>query len=167
MYLKLYRESDYADVLFKPDHVERAYSARNVLNESVDESLNLNVRRSSDAYSYYVEMVRDPSTMFELTKYGKSFGYIETPNLPTAAATNMYADQSGTSSTSYCYRVKSNDVNVWQADDYVHAFMTDRTSRSEETVQIFTTDSDYDSNTNAYEYTVRRGTSMIYDSYKI
>ena len=27
-------------------------------------------------------MVPDPSTMFELTRHGQTFGYIETPNMP-------------------------------------------------------------------------------------
>ena len=44
VYLRLYRESDYNDELFKADNIDKVYSARNVLNENfkdtTDESLN-------------------------------------------------------------------------------------------------------------------------------
>jgi hypothetical protein len=84
VYLRLYRASDYQDTLFKTDNIDKAYSARNVLNEELNkdlnEAVNLNIHATNDKYSYYVEMVDDPSTMFELTKYGKTYGYVEVPN---------------------------------------------------------------------------------------
>ena len=63
VYLRLYRESDYHDVLF--NKVDRTKQA---LNEAV----NLSIHNTNDNYSYYVEMVPDPSTMFELTRHGQT-----------------------------------------------------------------------------------------------
>lgn len=142
---------------------------RNTLNEELNEAVNLNIHKTSDPYSYYIEMVPDPCTMYELTKYGKTYGYIETPNAPSTYLSNEYFISTDPTSSNnvYNYRMKSGDVNVWQADDYVHAFLSDTVTRFPETIDIFTTDEDYQNNTNAYGYTVRRGKSLIYDSYKI
>lgn len=173
VYLRLYRESDYKDELFHAKNMQNAYSARNVLNESakseMNESLNLHMSRQDDPYSYYVEMVADPSTMFELTKYGRTYGYIEVPNGKTplgftAALTQGTTDMSGGQQPIYNYRMRSNDVNIYQADDFVHACLEDNYSRFPETVDIFLTD---DVDSTAQSYSVRRGKSMLYDSYKI
>jgi len=70
VYLRLYRESEYQDALF---HTEN--------RQKLNEAINLSIHSADDNYSYYVEMVPDPSTMFELTRRGQTFGYIETPNM--------------------------------------------------------------------------------------
>ena len=93
VYLRLYRESDYADPIFKRDIAEQKRTALNEnLNEfdlfteepnqaeQLTEAVNLHIHPEKDMYSYYVEMIPDPGTMFELTKFGQTFGYIEVPN---------------------------------------------------------------------------------------
>ena len=173
VYLRLYRESDYADTLFTPDSVDRAYSAKSTLNEALteldkaepeklEEAVHLNVRSIADPYSYYVELVDDPGTMFELTKFGKTYGYIEVPNNEsTLDATTAF---SGTSmSGTYNFRMKSADVNVFQADDFVHACLEDNFTRFPETVDLFIDEE----GTKKQSYSVRRGKSLLYDSYKI
>lgn len=169
VYLRLYRESDYKDPLFKKDTVDMANSFRKPLNEStekLEESVNLSIHKASDPYSYYLEMIPDPGTMFELTKYGKTYGYIETPNeeMNMSYLSTFIGNQNGTFSN---YRMKSNDVNVYQADDFVHACLDDNYSRFPEKVDIFLTDADYKAGTNGQSYSVRRGKSLLYDSYKI
>ena len=172
VYLRLYRESDYADELFKPDNINNAYSARNVLNESfenkeeekekLDEAVYLKMHSKADPYSYYVEMVDDPGTMFELTKFGKTYGYIEVPNEEnTLDMTSTYMGNSVTGT--FNYSLKSADVNVYQADDFVHACLEDNFTRFPETVSLFATEDAK----NAHSYSVRRGKSLLYDSYKI
>lgn len=173
VYLKLFRESDYKDLLFKKDNVDNAYSAHTRLNESkiqeskqVNENVNLNIHTISDPYSYYVEMVADPGTMFELTKFGKTYGYIETPN--DRKGLDYLDSYIGSNTLNFNgYKMKSNDVNIYQADDYVHACLEDNFTRYPETVDIFMTDADYNNSTNSQSYTVRRGKSMLLDSYKI
>lgn len=169
-YLRLYRDSDYEDKFFNKANVDKAFSARNVLTEEakkkMQENVTLNVHRASDPYSYYVEMVADPGTMFELTKCGTTYGYIETPN--TESAFDVAAISSGVNNTVYAnYKMKSNDVNVYQADDFVHACLDDNYDRYPEHVDLFTTNKDYKSGKNGSSYSVRRGKSMLIDNYKV
>ena len=179
VYLRLYRESDYEDKLFKKDHILNGPETyfRSSLHEELEkqrleERVLLNIHKQSDKYSYYIEMVPDPSTMFELVKYGKTYGYIEVPNVTdqyTQLPSNMFTDMNSNSSTqlsTYGYRLKSNDVNVFQADDFVHAYLAENNTRFPEQISIFTTDEDYDANTNALTYQVNSGKSLLYDSYK-
>ena len=173
VYLRLYRESDYHDVLF--NKVDRTKQA---LNEAV----NLSIHNTNDNYSYYVEMVPDPSTMFELTRHGQTFGYIETPNKPNNFDTTSYVGgttgmMSGNSNGAYAFAYKTSDVNIYQADDFVHAALEDNISRFPETVDLFyeTLEDTEDlkrkrgsnTGTGSQSYTVRRGKSLLYDSYKI
>lgn len=167
VYLRLYRESDYQDALFKPANIDKAFSARNVLNEDLQESVNLNIRAANDQYSYYVEMVDDPSTMFELTKFGKTYGYVEVPNVEASLGMSDTYAGIGTGINSFNFRMKSADVNVWQADDFVHACLEDNFTRYPETVELFLNENDYKNNTHSQSYSVRRGKSLLYDSYKI
>lgn len=178
LYLRCFRESDYADPLFKRDKIEKAYSARNVLNEDylkdkaeqLAEDIRLNLHSASDHYSYYVEAIADPSTMFELTKHGISYGYIETPNSETGFNFLDNITMAGaTTSTVANYKMKTNDINIYQADDVVHAYLADNYSRFPETVTIFQEEADYEANNveKSTSYKVRRGKSMLYDSYKI
>ena len=173
VYLRLYRESDYHDVLF--NKVDRTKQA---LNEAV----NLSIHSTNDNYSYYIEMVPDPSTMFELTRHGQTFGYIETPNKPNNFDTTSYVGgttgmMSGNSNGAYTFAYKTSDVNIYQADDFVHAALEDNISRFPETVDLFyeTLEDTKDikrktgsnTGTGSQSYTVRRGKSLLYDSYKI
>lgn len=175
VYLKLFRNSDYEDELFDKTKVDKAFSARNILNENLnktdlDESVNLNIHYADDAYSYYVEMVPNPGTMFELTRYGKTYGYVETPDMDDINRfdfTTINNMANGQNAPITNYRMKSNDVNVYQADDYVHAFLADGESRYPEKVDLFYTEDDYKNKVNSHAFSVKRGKSMLYDSYKI
>ena len=179
VYLRLYRESDYNDDIFNAKNIAKAYSARNVLNEDLnkflnepadklDEALNLSIHNANDHYSFYVEMVADPGTMFELTRFGKTYGYIETPNQ------NINDDLSGSgvfgdtqNAGTFSYRMKSNDVNVYQADDFVHAYLDDNFTRFPEQVELFRDEKAMEEGKNSHIYNVRRGKSLLFDSYKI
>lgn len=180
LYLKLYRESDYEDEIFKKDSVENVYTAQRRLNEALadqktselNEAVNLNIHATNDPYSYYVEAVADPGTMFELYKYGRTYGYIETPNDPInylfADASLAAANGTATGVTGYNhFKMKTDTVNIFQADDYVHACLEDNKSRFPETVDIFINQDDYEAGSNPQAYFVKRGKSLLYDSYKI
>ena len=184
VYLRLYRESEYQDSLFDTNTINKVYRSRNVLNEELnkavteafsdneklDESVQMNIHSPSDPYSLYIEMVDDPSTMFELCRLGKTFGYIETPNDETQNnyLNNYLVNTNGNmNSLVGNYRMKSNDVNIYQADDFVHACLEDANSRYPEKVELFKGDDDEKTSTTSSSYNVRRGKSMLYDSYKI
>lgn len=171
VYLKLYRESDYADPHFRKDSIDKAYSARNVLTEAAQkdlkESITLNVHGINDPYSYYVEAVADPGTMFELVKMGTSYGYIETPNVESNSF-DFATSGGGISDLSYAnYKMKSSDINLYQADDFVHGCLEEDFSRFPERVELYDSNKDYKKSKNATVYTVRRGKSMLIDNYKV
>lgn len=170
VYLRLYRESDYNDPMFKKE-------SRTTLNEELqkteenklDEAVKISLHSTNDQYSYYIEMVPDPGTMFELTKFGQTYGYIEVPNSPTPIDQSTYVG--GTtglmSSNPFAFNYKSGDVTIHQADDFVHACLEDNISRTPETVDLFYEDPEVKGNGINHSYKVRRGKSLLYDAYKI
>lgn len=173
VYLRLYRESDYEDHLFKKEN-------RNILNESLDkpeeltkpqeldEAVKISLRSAKDHYSYYLEMVSDPGTLFELTKYGQTYGYIEVPNNTTQLeATNFMGGTVGSPANPFAFNYKSNDVKVYQADDFVHACLEDNVSRFPETVDLFYEDPEQANEGVNHSYKVKRGKSLLFDAYKI
>jgi hypothetical protein len=172
VYLRLYRESDYDDPMFKKEK-------RTALNENLqaadkekaelEEAVKISLHAANDQYSYYIEMVPDPGTMFELTKFGQTYGYIEVPNNPTTFDQSSFVG--GTtglmSSNPFTFNYKSGDVNIYQADDFVHACLEDNISRIPETVDLFYEDPEAKNTGVNHSYKVRRGKSLLYDAYKI
>lgn len=171
LYLRLFRNSDYNDSLFDSNKVDSTATARSSLTEAVvndtnklEESINLNIHQANDHYSFYVEEVPDPSTMFELTKFGKTYGYIEVPN--QQLGTDSTETFTGVSANAFNFKLKSADVNVYQADDFVHACLEDNFTRFPETVELFI-DNKEGPEAKSQSYGVRRGKSLLYDSYKV
>lgn len=183
LYLRLYRKSDYTDQLFNKaaiDHADYAVNSKIRLNERLDESINLNIHQTTESYVYYVEAVPNPGTRFELTKFGKTFGYIETPDSPNSISfrnlggTSSQSSLANNSVANYNYKWKSTDVNIYQADDFVHACLEDDQSRYPETVSLVSdrlkqNENEYTASTTdgAALYKVRRGKSRLYDAYKV
>ena len=169
VYLRLYRESDYEDPMFKKEK-------RTTLNENLhetekeklDEAVKISLHSANDQYSYYVEMVSDPGTMFELTKFGQTYGYIEVPNTEKPFDQTSYiGGTAGLMSNPFAFNYKSGDVNIHQADDFVHACLEDNVSRTPETVDLFYEDPDAKDSGINHSYKVKRGKSLLYDAYKI
>lgn len=171
VYLRLFRESDYKDLFFKKNNRNKAANSKQALQENLfNEDINVNIHEANDTYSLYLEAVPDPSTMFELTKFGQTYGFVETPN--TVTSNNLFTNIANNSTNKqaynlYSYKLKSNDINIYQADDFVHACLEDNYTRFPEKVSLFISDTDYDTEDNAQTYSVRRGKSILYDSYKI
>ena len=172
IYLRLFRESDYADDIFKSANIDMVSTSKSRLTEEfvpealeqeqLDESVKLHLHSNNDPYSYYVEQVDDPGTMFELGKFGKTYGYIETPN--ENSSSDITSTISGMATTgTYTFKMKSTDVNVYQADDFVHGCLEDNFTRYPETVELFINAEETKSQT----YRVRRGKSLLYDNYKV
>jgi hypothetical protein len=112
-------------------------------------------------------MVPDPGTMFELTRYGQTYGYIEVPNNPVDFdQTSFIGGTSGLTSNPFAFNYKSGDVNIYQADDFVHACLEDNISRTPETVDLFY-DSTESKQSITKRYRVKRGKSLLYDAYKV
>lgn len=150
LYLRLYRRSEYDDGLFDKQEDKQA----------LKEDIQLKVFSWNDKYAHYIEMVPNPAQMFELTRFGKSYAYIKAPNNAVVNSNNNVLFPS------YRYSFKKQDIEVYPATEFVHACLDDNTSRIPEEVQIFLKDSDYETNQNGLSYTVRRGQSLLYSSFK-
>lgn len=162
VYLKLFRESDFNDTLLteKEQTTLNEKFSETQGTELLDENVNIKYYKKDDRLVNYIEMVPNPAEMFELTKFGKSYAYIKTNSMPTTAQTEV-----NTLTNYYLYRLRRNDVEVYNAVSFVHGCLQDDTPRFPEQVQIFNT---YDmDNEDAYTYSVRRGQSILYNSYKI
>jgi len=179
VYLKLFRKSEYEDDLFDSEEVD----TKQKLNEALagnDEPLKKKINKESkelneglkiayfpetDHFTNYVEMVSNPGEMFELTKFGKTMGYIKAPynvintKLSTDRQDSLWLNQMQ-------YNVVQDDVTLFQATDYVHAVMDSGDNRVDETVNIYNDATSKDSGLNAHTYNVKRGKSMLYDWYK-
>ena len=107
-------------------------------------------------------MVTNPAEMFELTKFGKTVGFIQTPVDGVIVRSQQNLDF-----MNYAYKFKREDVTIYPPTEFVHAAIEDNISRFEETVNIFLNTDDYDSDSNAYTYTVKRGQSLLANVYKI
>lgn len=171
LYLRLYRESDYdTDEIFKEK--ESQIKDKDTLNEDaltnkngkvdLKESVNIIVHDKKDHYVNYVEMVPNPGEMFELTKFGKTQGYVQAPiNIQQAKGTGVY------NAPFLMYKFKQHDVNVYGATEFVHGCLDDNSSRVPEEVDIFLNDDDYKNNTSAHTFTVKRGQSELASVFKI
>lgn len=149
VYLRLYRESDYDDVLF-----DKKKSTKDKLNEAV----KLKIYSKNDSYVHYLEMVPNPAQVFELTRFGKTAAYIKTDIAPQS--TN-YNDLQGISSLPVRYTFNKGDVELYTPTEFVHGSLEDNSSRSPEEVQLFV------DNDKSYTYSVKRGQSLLYSSYKV
>ena len=147
VYLKLYRESESEDLLFEPREKDRP------LNEDV----NLNVYSKGDKYTHYIEMVPNPAEMYELTKYGKTYGFIKAPvRTPANQSDNLV-------NTYFKYKFNKSDIDIYSATEFVHASLEDNSSRTPEEVNIFLDKDDKKGLT----YLVKRGQSLLYDKFKV
>ena len=65
------------------------------------------------------------------------------------------------------YRMKQSDVTIYPATEFVHASLEDNSSRTPEEVSLFLNDDDYANNKNSYNYKVKRGQPLLYNTYKV
>lgn len=151
LYLKLFRESDYQDE--NPSSDEK---------QSLHESINVLIPDKKDHYKHYVERVMNPGEMFELTKRGKSMGYVKAP-----VTVQQNYDQNSILNAYLNYKMKQQDVTIYSPQDFVHACLNEGVDRITEEVSIFTNDTDYENGKASNVYTVRKGQSLLYNSFKV
>jgi hypothetical protein len=173
LYLRLYRQSDYEkDSLFG----DKSENSKESLNEGVEkplqeevykndllkEAVNVVIHEKDDHYVNYVEAIPNPGEVFELTKFGKTMGYIKAP-------VSVQAVKRDFMNYSYMqYKLKKKDVEVYSATDFIHACLQDTSNRSPEEVDIFLED-DYEgkSDKKVHTYKVKRGQSELSSVFKI
>ena len=160
-YLRLYREADYDLPLF----INKLKNKKQDLQEAV----NVKIYKKSDKFAHYIEMVPNPAEMFELTRHGKTYAYISAP-----AAVMNNNKQDVLFNNSYRYFFSNRDVTVFDATEFVHAALLDTTSRVPEEVNLFIEDKakfNEDGSINEVEtdsvgFTVNRGLSLLYNTFK-
>ena len=185
LYLRLYRQSDYeAEDIFSEENskhkeLNEALDAFNNIDDDFDklteqdldklegkselkEDINVRINSKNDHFVHYVEAISNPAEMFDLTRLGKTAGFIQAP---TRILTTY--DQQNKFNSYLRYKIKSQDINIYSATDFVHASLADDSSRQPEEVNIFIDKNDYDNNTGARTYKVKRGKSQLYNSFKI
>lgn len=151
LYLQLYKESEYKkDAFFdKPNN--------NILKETV----KLKAFSKNDNYIHYIEAIPNPAELFELTKFGKTAGYIK-----TTIGSNSIDKDNILGVNSLNYRFRKSDVDLYGNDKFVHAMLDGNGARSVEKVDLFLDQSSLDED-KGYSYSVKRGQSILYNIFKI
>lgn len=157
LYLKLFRESDIKEDLIFGKKEEQSV-------DTLNENVNISLHKEHDHYVHYVDCVSNPSEYFELTKYGKTMGFIEAP---IAVQTPFGNTQEASGFNFLKYKMRKKDVTVYAPTDYVHACLGDNSSRIQEEVNIFMNDNNYDTNTEPLTYQVKRGESLFSNIFKV
>lgn len=181
VYLRLYRESDYGKDMLFGDNDKSEKDTKN-LTESVGvnsieeelrgvaektpikEDVTLRVHNKDDHYIHHVELVPNSSEMFELTKFGKTMGFIKA----SVSAQHLY-DNNMAFTSLIKYKIQRNDVKVYDSTDFVHACLESATNRFPETVDIYMDKTEYNKENEeaSSSYTVRKGQSLLYNSFRI
>lgn len=159
VYLKLFRESDYKDdPIFKLNDNDK---------KQLNEDINIVLHKDEDHLVYYVEMVDNPATMFELTKFGKTAGFIKANVNTKNTITSDPLSLSGMNYTQYTFNKR--DVDIYEPNDYVHGSLEDNVDRISEEVKILIDkDNKVDSNEpTSITYKVRSGRSIFYPLFRI
>lgn len=158
VYLRLYKNSEYANELF-PEDVKEANS-----NKKLNEDIYVHAYKNNDKFIQYVDQVKNPAEMFELSRFGKTQAYIQANLDVKVNSQNNPAGYSGI----YRYAFKKGDIDVYQPNIFVHGCLEEASNRYIETVQLFLDDNDLNSkNSKPLEYSVRRGKSILYDNFKV
>ena len=148
LYLRLFRESEVKDAFFD------SKDDSNVLNEDI----NIVSFSKNDRFVNYIERVPNPAEMFELTKFGKTYGFVK-------ADVDTFSKENNWQTATYRYKFKKKDIDIYSAKEFVHACLEDNSSRNPEEVSIFVGETDKE--TDSYAYTVRRGQSLLYSVFKV
>lgn len=155
VYLRLYRESEYDELLFSKPSSKKSKKQKENLNEDV----KIKLYGKNDNYVHYLEMSPNPAQVFELTRFGKTAAYVKTD--VKATSTNTGNELLGISSLTNRYVFNKNDVELYPPTEFVHASLEDNSSRTPEEVQLFVTED------KSLLYNVKRGQSLLYSTYKI
>ena len=177
VYVRLFRESDVQDdVLFNNAPRKRlneqfAEEKEQIKKDKLQEDVKLRVYLPGDRYLPYVQMVDNPAEMFDLQKFGKTYGYIKTPiNIVQASPDRLYDYLTR-------YSVKQQDTEIFDATCFVHGCLENTNQRQPETIDIFLDNGEnetkgedgltHSADSMTASYTVKRGQSILYNIFKI
>lgn len=159
LYLRLFRKSEFDNDLIFGDEKSK--------KDSLTEDINLRLSNKSDHYVHFVEAMENPAEVFELTKHGKSMGYILAPvNVQKFLTDDKLDPMYGGGMMYMRYNVKRQDINIFPATEFVHACLEDSSCRTAEEVDI-SIDQGEDRDPLTANYKVRRGQSLFNDVFKV
>lgn len=177
VYLRLFRKSDIEeDKLFGSGQYSKYGKKLNETiktdstepeNKSINEDVVLRLYAQDDKFIPYVKMVDNPGEMFDLQKFGKTHGYIKAPIrvLSESQPDVLYNYLTN-------YKINRSDVEVFDAMTFVHGCLESTAQRQPEMVYIYL-DNNKDANTELTSdsmtcaYDVKRGQSLLYNSFRI
>ena len=158
IYLKLFKKSEY-----DPDPI---FGNKKLLQED----LKVHLTKENDHFVNYAEMVDNPATMYELTRLGKTAGFIQT-HLTEKSKQNDFV-QLGVNN--YRYTFKQQDIDIYPENKFVHGSLDNNVDRISEEVEIIRKDPEEimeEENSNKEEtkvtYKVRSGRSFFYSAFRI
>lgn len=172
IYWQHFRESDFNDVLFnkkaKDMKLNESVKEPDVKDDIEEEKANelkenviLNINDKKDHLVHYIEAVANPGEMFELTKFGKTMGYIKA----TTQIQKNY-DSSDILNFWITYKMRKNDVEVYDPLSFAHAYLKTSNSRNPEEVNIYLNEEDEAEGKVASSYKVKRGQSLLLNKFK-
>lgn len=154
IYVQTFRESDIdSDPFFNEKE-----------KSNLTEDVNIIAYGKNDKLAHYVDMNSNPAEVFELTRFGKTSGFIKAP-----LSANMVKQQDNVLlgvSIFNQYKFQKKDIDLYEPTKFIHATLEDDSSRYSEEVELFKDDKSYaeDSGT---KYKVRRGQSLLTNVFKI
>ena len=182
LYIETFRKSELDEEEFGKKNVETNSDATR-LNEAISnskamllEDVIVNYYDEDDKLSEYVERYDNPAELFELTKRGKTVGFLR-----TKLSDDMLkkGDAKGaTPSAPYQFEFNSQDIQLYDPTKFVHIYLPNPSNRYREEVRLFrenvansgkrtTNKKTAIKNNEALTYNVKRGKSILYDIYKI
>lgn len=168
VYVRLFRQSDYEKDKVTASIKSPLNENLELLDENVDKKLEEDIKivaySKNDPYSYYVEAVQDPCGMFELTRHGKTMGYISAPINTQTLQNPSYI------TTQLNYKFNKQDVTIYPATEFVHGYLADTSNRTPEKISLYIDKDNVDSEDNVklseVTYDVRRGQSILIPAFK-
>ncbi len=151
LYLRLYRKS------------EVNTGADSNRKKNLNEDVIVKAYSKNDRYAEYVEAVANPAEVFDLIKFGKSYGYLKA-DVPDSSVRKSSDDLSIFNNNSNIYSFNTSDVDVYEATEFVHMSLN-TSSRVKEEVTLSTKTTD--GKTTSSSYQIKRGQSVLYNSFKI
>lgn len=151
----------YGDVYlenFYEENENKKYDANS--GEILNERVIVNQVPEDAKLKEYIELHPNPAELFDLSKEGKTLGFVKTRNLTPY---NKKDEQERYQSIYYKYN--TSDVDIYPPTKYVHISLRKAADRYPEKV-ILSRDKEVKDD-NAYEFSVVRGKSILYDVYKV
>lgn len=172
LYLETFRSSDLKEKSQGKNNLIQNTKALNEEKISKDnvvltEDVIVNIYADNDRLQDYIETVSNPAEIFDLTKRGKTAGFLK-----AEVTTKENKTQNSLFPYQYDYNYDSQDIRLYDPTKYVHIMLPDTSLRNPEEVRLFnvTPNSDrveYSKDIQEATYNVRRGKSILYDLFKI